>query len=68
MKDIEPIKWLRLKKDFKKKSIKYLKERYNVTLTGKAFVFEKGTHYLVQFSFAIILISLLMAYLFRSLK
>ena len=49
------------------------KERYNVTLTGKAFVFEKGTHYLVNnlvlsLIFAIILISLLMAYLFRSFK
>jgi hypothetical protein len=27
MKDIEPIKWLRLKKDFKKKSIKYFEKK-----------------------------------------
>ena len=39
-------------------------ERYTVTMTGKAYVFEKGTHYLVQnlvlsLLFAILLISLL---------
>jgi uncharacterized protein len=49
------------------------KERYSVTLTGKALVFEKGTHYLVKnlvlsLLFAILLISFLMAYLFRSFK
>ncbi len=49
------------------------KENYTVTLTGKAFVFEKGTHYLIDnlFSsliFAIFLIAGLMAYLFRSFK
>lgn len=49
------------------------KERYTVTMTGKAYVFEKGTHYLVKnlvlsLLFAIFLISLLMAYLFRSFK
>ena len=48
-------------------------ERYIVTMTGKAYVFEKGTHYLVKnlvlsLLFAIVLISLLMAYLFRSFK
>ena len=49
------------------------KERYEVTLTGKAYVFEKGTHYLIgnlvqSLLFAIFLIALLMAYLFRSFK
>ena len=49
------------------------KERYNVSITGKAYVFEKGTHYLIgnlvqSLLFAIILISLLMAYMFRSFK
>ena len=48
-------------------------ERYTVTMTGKAYVFEKGTHYLIKnlvlsLLFAILLISLLMAYLFRSFK
>lgn len=49
------------------------KERYNVTITGKAYVFEKGTHYLIgnlvqSLLFAILLISFLMAYMFRSFK
>ena len=49
------------------------KERYTVTMTGKALVFQKGTNYLVNnlvisLLFAVILISLLMAYLFRSFK
>jgi predicted RND superfamily exporter protein len=49
------------------------KERYEVSLTGKAYVFEKGTHYLIgnlvqSLLFAIVLIALLMAYMFRSFK
>jgi len=49
------------------------KERYEVSLTGKAYVFEKGTHYLIDnlvqsLVFAIVLIALLMAYMFRSFK
>lgn len=49
------------------------KDRYNVTLTGKALVFQKGTTYLVNnliesLIFAIFLIAGLMAYLFRSSK
>lgn len=48
-------------------------EQYTVTLTGKALVFQKGTKYLVNnlvmsLIFAIFLISLFMAYLFRSFK
>lgn len=48
-------------------------DRYEVTLTGKALVFQKGTSYLVKnlavsLLFAIVLISLFMAYLFRSFK
>ena len=48
-------------------------DRYTVTLTGKALVFQKGTNYLVtnlvlSLLFAIFLISLFMAYLFRSFK
>ena len=48
-------------------------DRYNVTLTGKALVFQKGTTYLVgnlieSLIFAILLIALLMAYMFRSWK
>ncbi|MFE3869763.1 RND family transporter [Flavobacterium sp. ZS1P70] len=49
------------------------KDRYEVTLTGKALVFQKGTSYLIDnliesLIFAIFLIALLMAYLFRSGK
>lgn len=49
------------------------KERYEVTLTGKALVFQKGTTYLINnliesLIFAIFLIAGLMAYMFRSAK
>ncbi len=48
-------------------------DRYQVTLTGKALVFQKGTSYLVDnliesLIFAILLIAFLMLYLFRSFK
>ncbi|MBT8253940.1 MAG: MMPL family transporter, partial [Bacteroidia bacterium] len=46
---------------------------YDVSLTGKAYLFQKGTRYLVRnlilsLSLAIILISLFMAYMFRSFR
>ena len=49
------------------------KDRYKVTLTGKALVFQKGTTYLIDnliesLIFAIFLIAGLMAYMFRSAK
>ncbi len=49
------------------------KDRYEVTLTGKALVFQKGTTYLINnliesLIFAIFLIAGLMAYMFRSTK
>lgn len=49
------------------------KDRYEVTLTGKALVFQKGTSYLVgnlieSLIFAILVIAGLMLYLFRSFK
>ncbi|RZJ36334.1 MAG: RND family transporter [Flavobacterium sp.] len=48
-------------------------DRYEVTLTGKALVFQKGTSYLVDnliesLVFAIFMIAALMLYMFRSLK
>ncbi|MDD5151340.1 MAG: efflux RND transporter permease subunit [Flavobacterium sp.] len=48
-------------------------DRYKVTMTGKAYVFEKGTKYLLDnlvssLLFAIFLISLLMTFMFRSFK
>ena len=49
------------------------KDRYTVTLTGKALVFQKGTSYLIEnliesLIFAILVIAGLMIYLFRSAK
>jgi predicted RND superfamily exporter protein len=49
------------------------KERYNVSFTGKALVFLKGTNYLISnlvfsLSLAIFLIALFMAWMFRSFK
>lgn len=49
------------------------KEKFNVSLTGKALVFLKGTNYLIKnlvisLSLAILLISIFMAWMFRSYK
>ncbi len=48
-------------------------DRYEVTLTGKALVFQKGTNYLVwnliiSLSLAVLLIALFMAWMFKSLR
>jgi predicted RND superfamily exporter protein len=48
-------------------------DRYEVTITGKALVFQKGTDYLINnlilsLSLAIVLIALFMAWMFRSLR
>ncbi|QMU63489.1 MAG: MMPL family transporter [Flavobacteriaceae bacterium] len=48
-------------------------ERYTVRLTGKALIFLKGTHYLItnlvfSLSLAILLISIFMAWMFRSFR
>jgi len=53
--------------------IEFPKEKYNVTLTGKALVFLKGTNYLINnlvisLSLAILLIAVFMAFMFRSFK
>lgn len=74
MRDIGTDKMAKIEERLQEKINKLFPEkRYTVTMTGKAYVFEKGTHYLVQnlvlsLLFAILLISLLMAYLFRSFK
>lgn len=49
------------------------KDRYNVSLTGKALMFLKGTKFLIKnlvlsLALAIFLIALFMAYMFRSFK
>ncbi|MFI0428625.1 RND family transporter [Mariniflexile sp. HMF6888] len=72
MKDIGTDKMERIEEDIQTKINKlFPKEQYNVTMTGKALVFQKGTAYLVKnlaisLSLAILLIALFMAYMFRS--
>ncbi|TYP76057.1 efflux RND transporter permease subunit [Aquimarina intermedia] len=49
------------------------KDRYEVTFTGRALIFQKGTNYLVwnlvfSLGLAIVLIALFMAWMFRSFK
>ena len=74
MKDIGTDKMQRIEENLQNKIDKvFPAERYNVTMTGKALVFQKGTRYLVKnlaisLSLAIFLISLFMAYMFRSFR
>lgn len=74
MKDIGTDKMERIEENLQNKIDKvFPKERYNVIMTGKALVFQKGTKYLVRnlvisLTLAIFLISLFMAYLFRSFR
>ncbi|MDD7888273.1 RND family transporter [Flavivirga sp. 57AJ16] len=72
MKDVGTDKMERIEENLNTKINKvFPKEKYDVTMTGKALVFQKGTKYLVKnlaisLSLAIFLISLFMAYMFRS--
>lgn len=74
MKDIGTEEMAKIEQKLQAKiNILFPKERYEVTLTGKALVFQKGTTYLVNnliesLIFAILLIAGLMAYMFRSWK
>jgi len=74
MKDIGTDRMERIQENLQEKiDNTFPKERYNVTMTGKALVFQKGTKYLVKnlaisLSLAILLISLFMAYMFRSFR
>ncbi len=74
MKDIGTDEMERVEEELWKKITKVLpEERYDVTVTGKALVFMKGTGYLVKnlvssLALAVILISLFMAFMFRSFK
>ena len=74
MKDIGTKDMARVERELHKKIDQvFPKDRYEVTLTGKALVFQKGTTYLVEnliesLIFAIFLIAGLMFYLFRSGK
>ncbi|APY01402.1 efflux RND transporter permease subunit [Lacinutrix venerupis] len=74
MKDIGTDKMERIEENLLNKiNNVFPEERYNVSITGKALVFQKGTKYLVNnlalsLSLAIFLISLFMAYMFRSFR
>lgn len=74
MKDVETERIERIEEDLIEKINKvFPKEKYNVTITGKALVFQKGTNYLVKnlvisLSLAILLIASFMAYMFRSFR
>ncbi len=74
MKDVGTDKMERIEEDLRNKIAKvFPKDRYDVTITGKAYLFQKGTKYLVNnlilsLSLAILLISLFMAYMFRSFR
>lgn len=73
-KDTPSDRFDRIEEDIRAKIDKlFPDDRYEVSITGKAFVFEKGTKYLVNnlllsLSLAIFLIALFMAWMFRSLR
>tara|TARA_B100000795_G_scaffold133250_1_gene99484 strand:+ start:3650 stop:6046 length:2397 start_codon:yes stop_codon:yes gene_type:complete len=74
MKDTGTERFDRIEEDLKAKALKiFPADRYNVSFTGKALVFQKGTKYLVNnliisLSLAILLIALFMAWMFRSFR
>ncbi len=66
MEDLEEDLWPKINKIFPE-------ERYDISITGKALIFQKGTNYLVKnliisLSLAILLIALFMAWMFRSFR
>jgi predicted RND superfamily exporter protein len=74
MKDMEIEKMEEIEKKLNYEISKIMpSNNFEVSITGKAYLFQKGTKYLVKnliisLSLAIFLIALLMAYMFRSLK
>jgi len=74
MKDMKIERMERIEEELNEKINKFLPpERYEVFLTGKAYLFQKGTYFLVDnlvwsLGLAIFLISLFMAYLFRNFR
>ncbi len=74
MKNAEIEKMERIEEQLKEKIAKIFPEdQYEVTLTGKAYLFQKGTRFLIRnlilsLALAIVLISLFMAYMFRSFR
>jgi len=74
MKDTETERFDRIEEDLKSRINKiFPPDRYDVTITGKALVFQKGTKFLVKnliisLSLAVLLIALFMAWMFRSFR
>lgn len=74
MKDTKTDRFDRIEEDLRTKVDKiFPPDRYEVSITGKALVFQKGTKYLVtnlaiSLTLAILLIALFMAWMFRSLR
>lgn len=74
MKDVGIDKMERIEENLKSTINKvFPKEKYNISITGKAYLFQKGTKYLINnlilsLSLAILLISIFMAYMFRSFR
>lgn len=74
LRDVKIDRMEEIEMDIQKAIAKFFpEERYNVFMTGKALLFLKGTRYLVKnllisLALAIGLISLFMAYLFRSFR
>ncbi|WP_228852668.1 efflux RND transporter permease subunit [Aegicerativicinus sediminis] len=74
MKDIGTGRMERIEEDLNKSAKKlFPEEQYTISMTGKALVFQKGTKYLVKnlvisLSLAIFLISIFMAFMFRSFR
>ncbi len=74
MKDTEMDRMLRIEEELLAEIEKiFPDERYTVTLTGKAVLYQKGTTYLIKnliisLSLAILLIALFMAWMFRSFR
>jgi predicted RND superfamily exporter protein len=74
MKDTGTERFDRIEEDLQAKALKiFPADRYNVSFTGKALVFQKGTKYLVNnliisLSLAILLIALFMAWMVRSFR
>ncbi|MDA0700948.1 MAG: efflux RND transporter permease subunit, partial [Bacteroidetes bacterium] len=74
MKDTQLERFERIEADIRGQIDKlFPSDRFTVSITGKAFVFEKGTKYLVNnlllsLSLAILLIALFMAWMFKNFK
>ncbi len=74
MKDTETDRFERIEENLRTEIAKiFPADQYNVSITGKALVFQKGTNYLVHnliisLSLAIFLIALFMAWMFRSFR